>query len=91
MERSYYEEIAGTLHGLLIRIEDRLSLQDATLVTEYIDANELGLALEGMAYALSEEQRPVTAGERADMLALSERMEMGDGVAEALRLCPSAG
>ena len=88
MGRSYYEQIARNLHALLIRVDDRLSRQDATWITEYIDANELGLALEQMADALSEEERPLAAGERSDMLALAERMQMGDRVARELRFCP---
>ena len=41
-----YEEIAGLLYGLLIRLDDRLSGKDLALIAEFIEANELGLALE---------------------------------------------
>jgi hypothetical protein len=40
--RAYYEEIAGLLHGLLIRLDDRLPGKDVTLIAESSDANELG-------------------------------------------------
>lgn len=36
--------LAGNLHGLLIRLDDRLPRKDVTLIAEFIDANELGLA-----------------------------------------------
>jgi hypothetical protein len=46
--------LQGVLRGLLIRLSDRFSDQDLLLIAEFIDANELGLALEQMADALSE-------------------------------------
>ncbi len=88
MDRAHYEEIAGLLHGLLIRLDDRLPDKDVALIAEFIDANELGLALEQMADVLSEDEQPLTADERADMLGLVDRMRMGDRVPRALALCP---
>ena len=46
MDRAYYEEIAGLLHGLLIRLDDRLPGKDIRLIAEVIASNELRLALE---------------------------------------------
>lgn len=88
VDRAYYEEIAGQLHGLLLRLDDRLPGKDVTLIAEFIDANELGLALEQMADVLSEDEQPLTSDERADMLVLVERMQMGDRVPRALLFCP---
>lgn len=88
VRRAQYEEIAGLLHGLLIRLDDRLPGKDVLLVVEFIDANELGLALEQMADVLSEDERPLSADERADMLALAARMRMDDRVSRALAFCP---
>jgi hypothetical protein len=70
VDRVYYEEIAGVLRGLLIRLDDRLPAKDVTLIAEFIDANELGLVLEQIADVLSEDEQPLAAGERADMLKL---------------------
>ena len=42
MDRAYYEEIAGPLYGLLIRLDDRLSGKDVALIAEVIEANERG-------------------------------------------------
>jgi hypothetical protein len=89
VDRAYYEEIAGLLHGLLIRLDDRLPGKDVTLITEFIDANELGLALEQLADVLSEDEQPLSADERADMLALVDRMQMGDRVPRASASCPA--
>lgn len=88
MDGTYYEEIAGLLHGLLIRLDDRMPGKDTTVIAEFIDANELGLALEQLADVLSEDAQPLSAGERADMLALVDRMQMGDRVPHALAFCP---
>lgn len=88
VERAEHQEIAGDLRGLLIRLEDRLSAKDARLIGEFIDANELGLALEQMVDALSEDEQPVFQTERADMLRLVARMAMGPRVVRALELVP---
>ena len=88
MDRACYEQIAGELRGLLIQLDDRLPGKDVTLIAEFIDANELGLALEQMADALSEDVQPLAASERADMLALAARIQMTDRVPRALSLCP---
>jgi hypothetical protein len=85
---SHYKEIAGRLRGLLIRLSDRLSDKDLLLIAEFIDANELGLALEQMADVLSEDEQPLAPDERSDMLALVERMQMDDRVPRALTFCP---
>lgn len=89
MDRAEYEEIAGLLRGVLIRLDDRLPRKDVTLVAEFIGANELGLAFEQLADALSEDEQPLCQDERADMLALAGRMQMGDRVARALEFCPA--
>jgi hypothetical protein len=89
MDRACYEQIAGVLHGLLIRLDDRLPSQVVVQTAEYIDHNELGLALEWMAEALSEGGHPLSADERADMLALVHRMKMDDLVPHALAACPA--
>lgn len=89
VDRGYYEEIAGLLHCLLVRLDDRLPGQQGTLISEFIDANELGLALEQLADVLSEDEQPLSPDERADMLALADRMQMGDRVPRALEWCPA--
>jgi hypothetical protein len=88
VDATYYEEITGILRGLTIRLSDRVSDKDLLLITEFLDANELGLALEQIADALCEGQQPVTTNERADMLALADRMHMDGRVSGALAFCP---
>jgi len=88
MDRAQFDEIAGVLRGLLIRLDDRLALRDITLISEFIDAGELGLALEQIADVLSEDEHALTRDERADMLSLVSRMRMDDRVPRALTFCP---
>jgi hypothetical protein len=88
MDPAYYAEIAGKLRGLLMRLEVRIASEAVTEVAEAIDHNELGVALEWIAFALSEDEQPLSADELAGMLALVDRMEMDDRVPRALALCP---
>jgi hypothetical protein len=88
VDRAWYEEIAGVLHGLLIRLDDRLPGKDISMIAEFIDADELGLALEQMAHLLAKDKQPVSAEERADILSLAKRMRMGNSVPSALAICP---
>ncbi|MEV0286466.1 MULTISPECIES: MafI family immunity protein [unclassified Kribbella] len=90
MDRAYYEEIAGLLHGLLIRLDDRLRGKDIALIAEFVDANQLGLALEQLADVLSEDELPLARDERADLLALADRMHLGDRVPNALSFLPES-
>jgi hypothetical protein len=83
-----YEEISGYLRGLLVRLDDRLSAKDLVLIAEFIDVGELGLALEQMADALSEENLALSDDERADMLSVAERMKIVDRISRVLGLCP---
>ena len=78
-----YDEISAVLHGLVIRLSDRHAENDRVLITEFIDVGELGLALEPLADARSEDEKPLTAAERSKGLSVVERMKMGT------RSCPS--
>ncbi len=89
VDRAYYEEIAGKLRALLIVLSDRLPEKDVRLIGEFIDANELGLALEQIADVLSEDEHPLSATERMNMLALVDRMGMDQRVPQALAFCPN--
>ncbi len=89
MNQSDFDEISGVLRGLLVRVGDRTTDQALTLVSEFIDAGELGLALEWLADDLSEYEQPLAADERLDMLTLARRMEMGPRAENALAGCPA--
>jgi hypothetical protein len=100
MDAAYYEaeDRAGRLDGLLIRLEDRLSRDEAAWIHEVIQVGEYELALEDLAGMLAYARAPVTDQERDDMLALarsansvtSSGLMMVDMVTETLVLCPRA-
>ena len=46
MDAGFYEDLAGRLYGLLIRLEDRLNCDDASVVHQFIDTGHYGLALD---------------------------------------------
>lgn len=84
----YHERIRGQLLALVIELDDRLTPDQQNWAHEYLDANELGLALEMIADWLSEDSRAITAEERNAMLVLVDEMGMSDRVARALAFCP---
>ena len=74
--------------GLLVRLADRLDLRSQEWTHEFLDNNELGLALETMADALGEAGASITEGERDEMLRLVAEMKMSGRVSRAVDLCP---
>lgn len=78
VDHAYDEETAGQLQGLLIRRDDRLRGKDITLVAEFVDVDELGLALEQIADVFIEDEHPLASDERADILERAARMQMSD-------------
>lgn len=69
-------------------LDGRLEPDAHVLARDFLQQNELGLASETIADALSDAATPLTDQERAEMLALVERMAMDDSVSRALILCP---
>ena len=91
MDTGYYEELAGRLYGLVVRLSDRLPTDQAGWLHHVTEVGEYGLALEDMAGILAYDRIAITDQERGDMLALAERMGTeGDIVRHALESCPRA-
>ena len=53
-KEAYHEDLRGRVHGLLIEVADQLPSTTVELVTELIDANESGVALEMLSEMLVE-------------------------------------
>lgn len=66
----------------------RITGWDATLIHEFIEVGEFGLALEQIADVVSEDEIPLSDDECRSMIALNAEMGMGGRVPDALRLCP---
>ena len=90
MDNAYYEDLAGRLYGLIIRLAGRLPPDEARWLRHVVEAGEYGLALENMAGMPA--HGAITGAGREDMLALAGRMKREDGlVPRALAACPQAG
>ena len=91
VDPGYYDAMRGRLLALLMSVEDRLSAQETNWAQEFLDHNELGLALEMIADWLSETEASLSAGERSAILKLASDMAMTDGrVERAIAGCPPA-
>jgi len=92
MDNAYYEDLAGRLYGLVIRLADRLPSDEVRWLHHVVEVGEYGLALEDMAGMLAHGKSAITGAEREDMLALAARMKLEGGlVPRALAACPQAG
>jgi hypothetical protein len=91
MDAAYYEDMAGRLYGLVIRLSDRLPAGQAGWLHHVTGVGEYGLALEDITGMLACGMIAVTDQERGDMLALARQMGMDDLVGQALRSCAGAG
>ena len=90
-DAAYYEDLAGRLYGLVIRLSDRLPADQVQWLHHVTEVGEYGLALDDMAGMLAYGKVAITDQERGDMLALAERMKVeGDAVRRALESCPRA-
>jgi len=90
-DAAYYEDLAGRLYGLVIRLSDRLTPYEAWWLHHVTEVDEYGLALDDMSRILANGKIAITDEERHDILALAERMKStGEAVRSALESCPRA-
>jgi hypothetical protein len=91
MDPGYYEDLAGRLYGLVIRLSDRLPADQVQWLHHVTEVGEYGLALEDMAGMLAYGKVAITDQERGDMLALARQMSMDELVPNALKSCARTG
>jgi hypothetical protein len=85
-----FDQLSGGLHALAIRLADRIPAKDLSLISEFVDVGEFGVALEWMADGLSDKKQSLTSAERSAALALAERMGLGPRIAHSLSFCPQS-
>ena len=83
-DTAYYEDLAGRLYGLVIRLDDRLSSDQAQWLHHVTEVGEYGLALDDMAAILAHGKIAITDQERRDLLALAEQMTSEGAAARQL-------
>jgi hypothetical protein len=91
MDNAYYEDLAGRLYGLVIRLSNRMPADSAGWVHHVTEVGEYELALEDLAAILAHGKTLITDQERADMLALARKMTLRHDLADVLGACPRAG
>ena len=90
MDAAYYEDLAGRLYGLVIRLGGRLTADEAGWVHHVTEVGEYGLALEDLAAILAHDKSAITDEERADMVALGSGMKLRHDLVGVLAACPRA-
>jgi hypothetical protein len=83
-------DLTGRLHGLVILLDDRVTLDQTRLADEHIDAGEFGVALETLADWLSENATPIPNDVRSDFEMLASKMGNVNRVMQSLAACPVA-
>ena len=66
-DTAYYEDLAGRLYGLVIRLDDRLSGDQAQWLHHVTEVGEYGLALDDMTAILAHGKIAITDRERRDL------------------------
>ena len=90
MDNAYYEDLAGRLYGLVIRLSDRMPADRAGWVHHVTETGEYALALEDLAAILAHGKIAITDQERADMLTLGREMTLRHDLVDVLGACPRA-
>jgi hypothetical protein len=85
IDASYFEDLQGRLRALLINVAEMLPLLTVGLVTEMIDANECGVALEMMSEILVESEAVLDTAIVEDFAQLVEVIGLEPANVERLR------
>ncbi len=88
MDFATHADLTGRVRGLVIVLAERLTLDQARLVDEFIDAADFGVALEMLAGWLSENETPIPDDVRHDFESLSVRMGIVERVIPQVARCP---
>jgi hypothetical protein len=81
-----HADLTGRLRGLIILLDDQLTLDQARVADELVDASEFGLALEFLADRLAEDDTPIPEDVRGDFQRLSSELGIVDRIMGPLGL-----
>jgi hypothetical protein len=83
-----HADLTGRLRGLVIMLDDKITIEQTRYVDESIDASEFGIALQTLAEYLAESATPIPEDLRLDFERLASKMEIRDAVMNVLAGCP---
>ena len=83
-----WEELERRVRALGDSMADRLTNEQATWFTEFVEVGEYGLALEMLADWLCEDALPISEAELSEATSLATAMGNAERVTGPLRLCP---
>jgi methylaspartate ammonia-lyase len=83
-DAGHHEELQGKIRGVLIDVAHLLTDSQAGIIDEFIDANELGLALEDLSEALVDAGAKLSPGVVDRIAGLSHEMGLEAEVANRL-------
>jgi hypothetical protein len=82
-------DLTGRIRGLIILLDERLTLDQARSVDGWIDGSEFGVAIQSLADWLGENRTPIPDSIRRDFDRLSTQIGNGERVMQSLDRCPS--
>lgn len=88
MDFGTHADLTGRLRGLVILLDEKLTLDQARRVDELIDISEFGAALGLLADWLCENETPIGADLRRDFERLAAEIGDADPVLHRLTMCP---
>ncbi len=91
MDFATHADLTGRLHGLIILLDDQLTLDQTRFADELVDASEFGPALEFLADRLAENEAPIPDDVRRDFQRLSSEMGIVDRIMGPLGHCRPEG
>jgi hypothetical protein len=83
-----HADVTGRIRGLVIMLDDKVTIEQSRSVDEMIDASEFGVALQALADYLAESSTALPDDLRLDFERLASKMEIRDAVMETLSRCP---
>jgi hypothetical protein len=82
-------DLTGRLRGLVIMLDDRLTIEQTRAAEELVDADEFAAALEALAGALRDQRASLPADLRTDFDRLSTQLGNEEPVAALLADVPT--
>lgn len=83
-----HADLTGRLRGLVIMLDDKITIDQTRYVDESIDASEFGIALQALADYLAESSTAIPDDLRLDFERLASKIEIRDAVMDTLSRCP---